>query len=84
MRSSERKNKRQVLEDILQRIEPGWEIAKLSPLDPTDPDYLCIFQKPAEYKEARVEIPTSWFDDRELLKIEQSVRAAIRNPKPIS
>ena len=36
-----------------------------------------MLQNPAEYKEARVEIPTAWFMDEQIDKIQSAVRDAI-------
>ena len=47
--------------------------------DPTDSNSLCIFQNPAQYKEARIEIPTRWFTDKEFDKIESTVLDAIEH-----
>ena len=66
-----RVNKREILQAILDQEEELW-------IDPRDPDYLCIFQNPGEYKETKVEIPTSWFQHREVDKIEEAVRDALR------
>jgi len=52
---------------------------KPSPNNPTDPDYLSVLQNPAEYKKARVEIPTAWFMDEQLDKIQSAVRDAIES-----
>jgi len=41
--------------------------------DPIDPEDLCVFQNPGRWKEARVEIPMSWFLNQELEKIEKAV-----------
>lgn len=71
-------NKREVIQSILDKQKDLWIIIKPSRLNPTDPDYLCVFQNPAEYKEARVEIPTAWFQDREKARIEGVVQDAIR------
>jgi len=54
-------NKREILESIIDEQDDFWIIMKPSRNNPTDPDYLCVLQNPAEYKEARVEIPTAWF-----------------------
>ena len=70
-------NKRQILQSILDKQEDLWIIMKPSRNDPTDPDELCVFQSPGQWKEARTEIPISWFLDRELGKIETAVRDAL-------
>ena len=72
-------NKRQILQSIIDKENDDWIIMKPSRNDPTDPEYLCIFQNPAEYKEARVEIPTPWFIDEQFAKIESAVLDAIQH-----
>jgi hypothetical protein len=47
--------------------------------DPIDPEDLCVFQNPGRWKEARVEIPMSWFLNQELEKIEKAVLDAIEH-----
>jgi hypothetical protein len=66
-------NKRKILESIIDEQDDFWIIMKPSRNNPTDPDYLCVFQNPAEYKEARVEIPTVWFMDEQFGKIQSAV-----------
>lgn len=70
--------KRDILQSILDEDEDLWIIIKPSRRNPTDTDCLCVFQNPAEYKEAKVEIPTPWFQDQEFDKIEKAVRHALR------
>jgi hypothetical protein len=72
-------NKRQVLKPILDKVESGWSIKKPSPADPCDPDYLCIFQKPADSKEFEVSIPNELFDGPDRHAIEFMLRDAIKN-----
>jgi hypothetical protein len=72
-------NKREVLQSILDKEDDFWIIMKPSRNHPTDPDDLCIFQNPAQYKEARVEIPTRWFMNNEFDKIESTVLDAIEH-----
>jgi hypothetical protein len=38
-----------------------------------------VFQNPAEYKEARVEIPTAWFMDEQVDKIQGAVWHAMKS-----
>jgi hypothetical protein len=71
--------KREVLESILDKEDELWIIMKPSRNDPTDSDSLCIFQNPAQHKEARVEIPIGWFTDKEFDKIESTVLDAIEH-----
>ena len=75
-------NKREILETILLEEEDLWIIIKPSRFNPSDPDELCVFQSPAAYKEAAIEIPWRWFRDQELDKIEQAVKDAIRSANP--
>ena len=76
-------NKREILENILNEIEPGWWIKKPSPADPYDVEYLCIFQKPSENKEAEAWIPNALFWGNDAAPIKQTVVAAIRNAKVV-
>jgi hypothetical protein len=76
------RNKREILQSILDQEEELWIIIKPSRFNPIDSDYLCVFQNPAEYKETRVEIPTSWFQDQELNKIREAVRSALKRAEP--
>lgn len=75
-------NRREILEGILQEEEDLWIIIKPSRLNPSDPDELCVFQNPARYKEAAIEIPLRWFEDQEVEMIEQAVKDAIQRAKP--
>jgi hypothetical protein len=70
-------NKREVLQAIVDKEDDLWIIMKPSRNDPADPEDLCIFQSPARWKEARVEIPLSWFVNQELDKIERAVLEAL-------
>jgi hypothetical protein len=72
-------NKREVLQTIIDKEDGLWIIMKPSRNDPTDPEDLCVFQNPGRWKEARVEIPASWFLNQELEKIESAVLEAIEN-----
>jgi hypothetical protein len=74
-------NKREILETILQKEEELWIIIKPSRLNPFDPDELCVFQNPARYEEAAIEIPIRWFQDQEVELIEQAVKDAIQRPR---
>lgn len=55
-------NKREILQSLLDKIDPRWEIIKPSPLNPTDPDFLCIFRKDLERQ--KVEIPNPWYQEQ--------------------
>jgi hypothetical protein len=72
-------NKREILQSILDEEDDLWIIMKPSRNNPTDPEQLCVFQNPGQWKEARAEIPTSWFLNREFEKIETAVRHAIEH-----
>ena len=74
-----RLNKRDVLRSILDKEDDLWIVMKPSRNHPTDPDDLCIFQNPARYKEARVEIPAQCFMDEAFDKIETTVMDAIEH-----
>ena len=74
-----RLNKRDVLRSILDKEDDLWIVMKPSRNHPTDPDDLCIFQNPARYKEARVQIPAQWFMDEAFDKIEPTVMDAIEH-----
>lgn len=73
-----RVNKRAILQSILDREEELWIIIKPSRVDPLDPDYLCVFQNPGEHKETKTEIPTPWFQNGKLDKIEEAVHDALK------
>jgi len=70
-------NKREILQEILDREDDLWIIMKPSRRNPADPDDLCVFQNPARWKEAWAEIPHAWFLDREIEKIEAAVADSI-------
>jgi len=70
-------NRREILQEILDREDDLWIIMKPSRRNPADPDELCVFQNPARWKEARAEIPHGWFLEREMEKIESAVAEAI-------
>ena len=72
-------NKREILQPMLDNIEPGWFIKKPSPLDPCDIDYLCIFQHTGDYRETSADIRTDLFADGKLEEIERLVKRAINN-----
>jgi hypothetical protein len=75
-------NKREILEPMLDNIEPGWWIKKPAPHDPCDVDYTCIFQHTSDYREATVDIKTELFADGKLTEIERFVRVAVANARP--
>jgi len=75
-------DKRAILRPNLDEIESGWTIVKPSPLNPTDVENECIFQKTHDLKEARVGIPNIYFQDADQRhKINPLVEDAIRNAK---
>jgi len=78
-------NKREILQKILDDIEPGWSIRKPPAANPCDLECLCIFVKLEEnsYKEARVDINNFLFQSRHLDRIKEFVLHAIRNAKTI-
>jgi hypothetical protein len=41
-------------------------------------EYICIFQKPSDYKQARAEISTTLFDQTDLATIEKLVPKSIK------
>lgn len=75
-------NKRQILQPILDKIDPGWVIKKPSSINPCDVDYICIFQKPSEYKQAQADISTKLFEQDDLAAIERLVRESIQKASP--
>ena len=76
-------NKREILQPILDKIEPDWVIVKPSPLNPDDREWECHFQnqKPNDYREVFIDIPNTLFDG-DLAVIEWLVTNAIKNAKP--
>jgi len=78
-------NKREILQKILDDMEPGWEIRKPSATNPYDLECLCIFVKFEEnnYKEARVDINNFLFQSNRLDRIKEFVLHAVRNAKII-
>ena len=73
-------DKRSILQPILDGIEPGWEIVKPTKTDPANIEWLCIFRKPSENKEARAEIDNTYFQDADPQhKIKPLVEDSIRN-----
>jgi hypothetical protein len=50
--------------------------------DPIDPEDLCVFQNPGRWKEARVEIPMSWFLNQELEKSKRPFSTQSNTPNP--
>ncbi len=79
-------NKREVLQPMLDKIEPGWSIKKPSPRDPCDVDHTCIFQRlqPGDYREATAAIPNEFFEMGKLADIEKLVKAAIEHARIVA
>ena len=50
--------------------------------DAIDPEDLCVFQNPGRWKEARVEIPMSWFLNQELEKSKRPFSTQSNTPNP--
>jgi hypothetical protein len=80
---STEQTKRQILQRILDTIESGWQVKKPSPTHPNDPELICIFQRPAENKEADIPINISLFKRRRIDEIRELVELAIRNARII-
>jgi hypothetical protein len=74
-------NKRETLQAIIDEEPEPWIIMKPSRQDPTDPEPLCIFENPAEQTQARVEIPLSWFQNRELARIKERIQQSLRHAR---
>lgn len=79
LKGNEMTNKRQILQPILDKIEPGWIIKRPSAFNPCDVDYICVFQKPSEYKQAHTDISTKLFEQHDLAAIEKLVRKSIKD-----
>ena len=73
------RNKREMIQAVIDEEREPWIIMKPSRQDPTDSDPLCIFENPAEDTQARAEIPLEWFQNRELEKIKQAIHRSLRN-----
>jgi hypothetical protein len=73
-------NKRNILQQILDKIEPGWDILK--PSSDEDGESRCFFQRTVEigdYRQAEVHIPNAYFAVRDLEEIELRIRSALAN-----
>jgi len=73
--------KRKIVQAIIDDEESGWIIMKPSVVNPTDPDPLCIFENPAKFTQATVEIPNEWFHKQELEKIRQAIHEGLQHAK---
>ena len=71
-------NKREILQPILDKFEPGWSIQK--PIDPFDVETEYYFQliKPGDYREARLHIGNELFQDGKLAALEDLVGRAVQ------
>jgi hypothetical protein len=69
-------NKVEILQPILDKIEPGWHIEKPSSVDPCDfaPD--CVFQHKVDQRPVTINIDNDLFQHGKLEQIEKSVRTA--------
>jgi hypothetical protein len=81
---SAEQTKRQILQRALDTVELGWQVKKPSSTNPNDPDIICIFQKPAEYKETDIPIKISLFRNHRIYEIRELVELAIKNARMIS
>ncbi len=73
-------NKRTILQLILDKIEPGWDI--LQPSSDEDAETRCFFQRTVEmgdYRQTEAHIPNAYFAVRDLEEIELRVRWALAN-----
>ena len=75
----ERPNKREMIQAIIDEEPEPWVIMKPSRQDPVDPEALCIFENPAEQRQARAEIPFEWFQNQDLEKIKQAIQQSLRH-----
>lgn len=73
------KNKREMIQAVIDEEPEPWIIMKPSRQDPTDPEELCIFENPAEHTQARTEIPLEWFQNQELEKIKRAIQQSLRS-----
>jgi len=75
------RNKREIIQGIIDDEQEPWIIMKPSREDPTDDDPLCIFENPAQQTQARAEIPIEWFRNSELEKIKRAIQESLQNPQ---
>ena len=76
---SELPNKREIIQAVIDEEEEPWIIMKPSRQDPTDQEAVCVFENPAEQTQAKVEIPVTWFENRELQKIKMAIQQSLRH-----
>jgi hypothetical protein len=73
--------KREILQPILDDIEPGWTIFK--PSADNDVETACIFQHIHDYRQAEVEIPNEYLSTNDFEEIERLVKWAIANARRV-
>ena len=73
------KNKREILQAIIDDVQEPWIIMKPSRFDPTDSDSLCVFENPEQQIQARTDIPQAWFENAELEKIKAAVHLSLES-----
>jgi hypothetical protein len=73
--------KREILQAILDEIEPNWTIYKPSADD--DVETKCIFQHAEDYRQAEVSIPNEYFLANDLLKIQELVQWSVANARKV-
>lgn len=73
------KNKREILQAIIDDVQEPWIIMKPSRFDPTDSDSLCVFENPEQQIQAKTDIPQAWFENAELEKIKAAVHRSLEN-----
>ena len=71
------KNKREILQAIIDDVQEPWIVMKPSRFDPTDSDSLCVFENPERQIQAQTEIPLTWFENAELEKIKKAVHLSL-------
>jgi len=74
-------NKRKIIQTIIDDEEGPWIIMKPSVQNPNDPDQLCIFENPGNLTEAKVEIPSEWFQKNEQEKIRQAIHEGLQHAR---
>jgi hypothetical protein len=75
-------NKVEILQPILDKIEPGWHIEKPSSADPCDFAPTCVFQHNIGPRRVTVTIDNDLFQHGKLEEIEKTVRAALDSASP--
>lgn len=70
-------NKLEILQPILNNIEPGWQIEK--PVNPCDVEPDCVFQHKVGPREVKVNIDNDLFQHGKLEEIEKLVRRALES-----